>query len=182
MDIVNQINGHIKNLDQGLANSSFEQRKSLMIAILGFYFQWDNFEEVINTHVHININKNQLISDINNNTVRDYKEAIEKNNTETDVYSDNYEEPDQIDLFILDAFATAVSDVNSVKNIVTLFIGIIDVLDYYENFSADPEFWNNLLENEVAFQNEILIKLKSNKTFDPSIYKKRYHEVQFAKL
>lgn len=182
IDIVNQISKHTKSLNDGLITSSFEQRKSLTIAILGFYFQWYNFEAIINTHLQITINRKQLISDINNNNVKEYKEAIEKNNSETDVYSDSYEELEQIDVFILDALAGVISDLNSIKNLVTLFIGIIDVLDYHENFSDAPEFWNNLLEKEVAFQNEILIKLASKQTFDPSIYQKRYMEVQLGKL
>lgn len=182
MDIVNQINPHIKRLNEGLAHSSFEQRKSLTIAILSVYFKLYNFEETIKKHIGININKVQLISDISNNNVHHYKETIEKSNAEIDVYADDYEELEQIEVFILDGFTNAVSDLTITEHLVSLFIGIIDLLDYYENFSDTPEFWNNLLEKEVEFQNDILIKIKSGQTFDLSIYQKRYKEIEFDKL
>lgn len=67
-------------------------------------------------------------------------------------------------------------------NIVALFIGVIDTLDYYENFSDKPEFWNNLLEKEVKFQNEIIIQLELKQVFDALMYQKRYENVDFDEL
>ncbi|ANF52879.1 hypothetical protein A0O34_21185 [Chryseobacterium glaciei] len=182
MDIVKHINEHTKSLIEGLVGSSMEQRKSLTVALLGFYYQLPNFEETIQKYIKISAKKRQLIADINTSHVQNYQEAIEKSNAAVDVYADNYEEPEPIELFILDAFSNATSDLKFATNIAALFIGIIDTLDYYENFSDKPEFWNNVLEKEVAFQNEIISQLKSKQTFGAAIYKNRYEDVEFNQL
>jgi len=82
----------------------------------------------------------------------------------------------------LEAFADATSDLDDVKSLERLFYGIIDALDYYENFSDSPEYWNNLLEKELTFQTEVLNTLKSHDTFDISIYQKQYINVSFDEL
>ncbi|MCT2406072.1 hypothetical protein NZD88_00710 [Chryseobacterium antibioticum] len=182
MDIVKHISQHTKSLIERLDGSSLEQRKSLTVAILGFYYQLPNFEETLHKYLYIRIKKQQLIADIYNGHLQNYQAAIEKSNAIVDVYADNYEEPEPIELFILDAFAGITSDLKLSANVVPLFIGIIDTLDYYENFSDQPEFWNNLLEKEVAFQNEIINQLKSKQAFDAAIYKNRYENVSFDGL
>lgn len=182
MDIVKQINQHTKSLNDGLVGSSLEQRKSLAISILGFYFKLPNFEETIHKYIGITLKSDQLISDINKGNIQNYQEAIEKSNADVDVYADNYEEPEPIEIFILDAFESATSDLKFTTKIVALFIGIIDTLDYYENFSDRSEFWNNLLEKEVEFQNDILIQLGLNQEFEASMYQKRYENVNFDEL
>ena len=106
----------------------------------------------------------------------------EKSNDEIEVYADDYEEAEQTEIFILDAFDCAISDTKNTESLVSLFVGIIDTLDYYENFSDEPEYWNDILEKEVAFQNEMLNKIKSQELFDNSIYQKRYNNVEFAEL
>ena len=182
MDIIKQINQHNKSLVDGLVSSSLEQRKSLAISILGFYFQLPKFKETIHKYIGIKVKSYQLISDINNGHIQNYQEAIEKSNADVDVYADNYEEPEPLEIFILDAFANVTSDLKFSMNIVALFIGIIDTLDYYENFSDRSEFWNNLLEKEVEFQNDILIQLGLKQAFDASMYQKRYKNVDFDEL
>ncbi|WP_447768199.1 hypothetical protein [Sphingobacterium faecium] len=64
MDIVKHIDQHTKSLIEGLICSSLEQRKSLAIAILGFYMQLPKFRETIDKYLQIRIKKQQLISDI----------------------------------------------------------------------------------------------------------------------
>ncbi len=182
MDIVKQINQHTKSLIEGLIHSSLEQRKSLAISILGFYFQLPKFKETIQKYIQIRIKKHEVIADISDGRIEKYQEAIEKSNADVDVYSDNYEEPEPIEIFILDAFASATSDLKLSTKIVTLFTGIIDTLDYYENFSDKPEFWNNLLEKEIEFQNEILTQVRIKQAVDISMYQKRYKNVEFKKL
>jgi hypothetical protein len=182
MDIVKHISQHTRNLIEGLVHSSLEQRKSLVIALLGFYSQLPNFKGTLNQYLHININKRQLISDIRTGHLQIYLEAIEKSNADADVYADNYEEPEPIELLILDAFAGMTSDLKFSTPLVPLLIGIIDTLDYYENFSNRPEFWHQLLEKKVQFQNEILIQLRSGLVLQASMYEKRYEYVKFNQL
>lgn len=70
MDIIKQINQHTKSLVDGLVSSSLEQRKSLAISILGFYFQLPKFKGIIHKYIGIRVKKQQLISDINNGHIK----------------------------------------------------------------------------------------------------------------
>jgi len=82
----------------------------------------------------------------------------------------------------LDAFDNAVADNNKKESVVALFLGIIDTLDHYENFSEEPEYWNQLLEEEIVFQSELLTQLQSKVQLNTSIYEDRYKMVEFPDL
>lgn len=182
MDIVKYIKQHTENLQNGIIATSSEQRQNLKIVALSFYFLLPDFAETIRKYIKIDFDKKQFINDISNGNVETYQKESEKSNNEIDVYADDYEEAEQTEIFILDAFDCAISDTKNTESLVGLFVGIIDTLDYYENFSDEPEYWNDLLEKEVAFQNEMLNKIKSQELFDNSIYQKRYNNVEFAEL
>lgn len=182
MDIVKYIKQHTENLQNALVETSPEQRQKLKMTTLGFYFLLPDFEKVISKYIKIDIDRKQLAADIQQEATKIYQNASEKSNAEIDEYSADYEEPEQIEIFILDAFDNAVSDSKYTESLVGLFIGIIDTLDYYESFSEQPEYWNDLLEKEVEFQNGILTTLKTNGTFDSSIYQNRYEKVEFSEL
>lgn len=182
MDIVKHITKHTKKLQTELSKTTSKQKKNLKISTLGFYFLFPEFETTISKYIEINVEKNQLISDIINENLKDYQKATKKSNEEVDVYSDDYEEPEQIEIFILNAFENAISDIENTASLVSLFIGIIDTLDYYENFSENPEYWNNLLAEEVNRQNEILKNLNLKDEIDTLIYQKAYSKVEFSEL
>jgi len=182
MDIVKHINQHTETLQNRLTTASPEQRQNLKVATLGFYFLLPDFEEIISKYIKVDIDKTQLASDISIGNIKNHQKASEKSNAEIDVYADNYEEPEQIEIIILEAFENAVSDIENTGGLLGLFIGIIDTLDYYENFSDEPEYWNELLEKELAFQNKIMNMLKTQELFGTSIYQKRYAKVEFSKL
>ncbi|MCW3170017.1 hypothetical protein OMO38_15945 [Chryseobacterium sp. 09-1422] len=182
MDIVKYIKQHTENLQNGLAHTSTEQRQDLKVTTLGFYALLPNFQEVVSKYIKIDFDIKQLISDIKNENVENYRKQCEKSNAEIDVYSEDYEEPEQLEIFILDAFENSVSETKNIESLVGLLIGVIDTLDYYENFSDEPEYWNDLLEKEVGFQNEILTILKTKGTFNTSIYQNRYENVEFSEL
>lgn len=182
MDIVKHIKQHTENLQKGFENASPVQRKNLKLAALWFYFQLPNFELTISKHINIAITKAQLITDIDDGKVSQYRRANEHSKAEIDVYAEDYEELEQIEIFILDAFDYAIAEEEDVASLVGLFIGIIDTLDYYENFSDEPEYWNALLAAEVAFQNDMLSKLELQDNLDMSAYQKRYVDVDFNEL
>lgn len=182
MDIVKHIKQHNENLQSGLIATSPEQRQSLKVTTLGFYALLPDFEEVVRKYTKIDIDNKQLIYNIKNENVENYRKACFNSSAEIDPYSDDFEELEQIEIFILDAFENLVSETENLESLIGLFIGIIDTLDYYENFSDNPEYWNDLLEKEVEFQDEILNSLKMNGTFDTSIYEKRYENVDFSEL
>ena len=182
MDIVKHITKHTEKLKTELSKATSEQKKNLKISALGFYFLFPEFETTIKKYIEINVEKSQLISNIINENLKDYQKANEKSNAEVDVYADDYEEPEQIEIFILDAFENAISDIKNTESLVGLFIGIIDTLDYYENFSENPKYWNDLLAEEVKRQNEILKNLNIQSEIDTLIYHEAYSKVEFSEL
>jgi hypothetical protein len=62
------------------------------------------------------------------------------------------------------------------------FLLAIDILDYYENFSDNPEYWNNLLKEEIDFQQKIVEQISNGSVIDESIYFERYKEVRFDEI
>lgn len=180
MDIVQHIKQHTEDLQQGLIHCSPEQFKKLKTAVIGFYYLLPGFEDVINRYININITRDQLSADIIIENLESYQTAIAKSNAETDEYAADYEEPEDIDIFILEAFDNLVADTDNTASLVSLFIGVINTLDYYENFSDAPEYWNNLLEQELVLQKEILQAIARNELPDSSIYEKRYDKVDFT--
>jgi hypothetical protein len=179
MDILKHITKHTEKLKTELSKANSEQKKNLKISTLEFYFIFPEFEATINKYIEISIEKSQLISNIISENLKDYRKATENSNAEVDVYANDYEEPEQNEIFILNAFENAISDIKNTTSLVDLFIGIIDTLDYYENFSENPEYWNNLLVEEVNRQNEILKNLHLKSEIDTLIYQKAYSKVEF---
>lgn len=181
MDIVKHIKQHTENLQTVCDRLTAAQLKDLKPVVMGFYYQLPGFEAVIKKYIKISITKDQLTADIVKGNLESYQTAIEKTNAELDEYADDYEEPEALDIFILEALDNAVAD-TSAANLVSLFTGVINTLDYYENFSDEPGYWNNLLEQELAFQLEILSTMESNKPLSASIYQERYANVDFTAL
>lgn len=180
IDIVKHIKKHTENLQKGFKNLSVEQVKQLKLMALVFYFKLPRWQKVIEQYIKSPIDKKKLIDDIINESTTSYQEIIEKSTAEVDEYADDYEELEQIPIFILDAFENAVADNKKKESVVALFLGIIDTLDHYENFSEKPEYWNHLLEQEVGFQNEILMAVEKNEPLDIWIYQKKYNGVEFS--
>lgn len=182
MDIVKHIKQHTENLQTVCDRLTAAQLKNLKLAAIGFYYQLPGFEAVINKYIKISIIKDRLTADIINGNLENYQTAIAKTDAEMDEYADDYEEPEALDIFILEALDNAVTTTHNPANVTGLFIGIINALDYYENFSDEPAYWNNLLEQELAFQHEILSTAESNKTLPASVYQERYANVDFTAL
>lgn len=179
MDAAAIINEHTKMVQQGLLAASAEQRKNLTKTLLGFYFLLPGFEQTLGYYLKININKQSLIHDLENDRLENYRNAIEKCHAAFDEYADDFEEADRIDILIIEAFSNAISDLKNTANILGLFIGIIDILDYYEAFSDNPEYWNSLLENEISYQRKLLAGLKTNENLNSLSYPERYKAVLF---
>ncbi|SKB84159.1 hypothetical protein SAMN05660841_02631 [Sphingobacterium nematocida] len=182
MDIVQHIHRHTEDLQTGFVKLSAEQQKFLKLLALEFYFQLPEALAVIEAYMHTPIDKDKLLDDIRNGTTCWYKEIMVKRTEELDEYADDYEELEQIPIYILNAFDHAIDDNNTTEGVVQLFLDMINTLDYYENFSEEPEYWNQLLEKEVVFQREMLAALASGGRIDPLIYQKRYADVEFDTL
>ncbi|KAF5294565.1 hypothetical protein FQR65_LT19972 [Abscondita terminalis] len=80
------------------------------------------------------------------------------------------------------AFAMMVSKQDKSQALVALLSGVIELLDYYQNFSDQPEYWNAILEKEVLFQEQIMNDISTHITFDVAIYAHRYQNIEFPDL
>lgn len=182
MDIVNHIKKHTESLQNGFESLSADQIKALKLMALGFYFKLPHWQKVIEQYTNIPIDKQKLVQEINEVSTTAYQEVMEKRTAEMDEYAEDYEELEQITIFILNAFENAVADNHITECAVSMYLDIINTLDYYENFSEDPDYWHQLLEQEVEFQSALLTELPSPIKLNMATYEERYREVEFPNL
>ncbi len=182
MEIVKHIKKHTESLQKGFEKLSIDQIKQLKILALGFYFKLPHWQEVIEGYIKSPINKKKLIEDILDDSATSYKEIIEKCTAEVDEYADDYEEMEQVTIFILNAFENSVTENTRKDSLVEMYLDIINTLDHYENFSEEPEYWNQILEKEVEFQSELLVQLQSQMRLDLNTYDERYRNIKFPDL
>ncbi|MBJ9951734.1 MULTISPECIES: hypothetical protein [unclassified Acinetobacter] len=182
IDIVKIIDLHTFALKQSIEQASIEQRKSLVKAIFSFYEKLPLFYFYIEKNYKITINKSQLFDDIDHELLIDYQQKIQRSNAVIDEYTDDYETLDEIEVICLDAFAMMVAKQSKSQALVALFSAVIEVLDYYQNFSDQPEYWNAILEKEVLFQEQIIHDISSHIIFDSAIYTSQYQNIEFKCL
>lgn len=182
MNIVQIIDQHTFALKRAIELASVAQRKSLVIAIFGFYQRLPHFENIIERHYQIRIDNKQLFKDIEQENLSTYQNQIKLANAAVDEYAEDYEELEVTQMIALDVFSMMVSNQKNSKNLVALFSSVIEVLDYYENFSEDPAFWNQILEQEITFQKQIMNEISENVIVDESIYAQRYQHIEFPDL
>lgn len=112
IDIVKHIKKLTENLQKGFKDLSVEQVKQLKLMALVFYFKLPRWQMVIEQYIKSPIDKEKLIADIIRESTTSYQEIMEKSTAEVDEYADDFEELEQIPIFILDAFDNAVADNN----------------------------------------------------------------------
>lgn len=186
MNIVQIINQHHFALKRAIEQSSVQQRKSLVAAIFSFYLKLPYFKETVEKHYQIKLDQQQILVDIAQNKLSDYQAKIQQANALVDEYANDpehgYEELEALETMSLDGFFMLLSDQHDAQNLIGLFSSIIEVLDYYENFSDDPSYWNGVLAQEIAFQEKMMLEITSEKIFDESTYRERYQEIHFTDL
>ena len=182
MNIVQIIDQHTFALKRAIEQVSLIQRKSLVIAIFGFYQRIPHFENIIERHYQIRIDNKQLFKDIELENLSAYQSQIKQANANIDEYAEDYEESEATQMIVLDAFSMMVLNQKDSKKLLALFSGMIELLDYYENFSEDPAFWHQILEQEIIFQEKIMNEISEHIIFDDSIYTKRYQHIEFPDL
>ncbi|SFC51770.1 hypothetical protein [Flavobacterium phragmitis] len=107
---------------------------------------------------------------------------MEKYDTETDEYADDFVELEPMEVNILSGLENCIYSLEKPQNTPSNFLLIIDILDYYENFSDKPEYWNKLLEEEIQFQKEIAEKLSNGENLNENVYFERYKNVSFDEI
>ncbi|MGN7812519.1 hypothetical protein [Flavobacterium sp. 22076] len=181
-DIVSVISKHTAFLEDKLKQLDLNQRKSIGKAFIQFYFLLPETVECIEHHLKIKISEPKLIEDLENNTLQYFKDALKSYDAETDEYAENFEELDPMEVNIISGLENSVRAYDKSEYAVYNFLLVIDILDYYENFSENPEYWNNLLKEEIDFQQKIMEQISNGAVIDESIYFERYKEVKFDEI
>jgi hypothetical protein len=180
MDIVKIIDLHVFALKQAVEHASIEQRKSLVKAIFSFYEKLPHFYIYLEKNYQIKIDKTQLFHDIDHELLIDYQQKIQRSNAAIDEYAEDYQELDEVEVICLDAFSMMVSNQHKSQALVALFSAVIEVLDYYQNFSDQSMYWNAVLEKEILFQEQIIRDISTHIIFDTTIYANHYQNIAFT--
>ncbi|MBW1657949.1 hypothetical protein [Flavobacterium quisquiliarum] len=179
-DIVSIISKHTAFLEDQLKQINANQRKSIAIAFAQFYFLLPDVTECLEEHLNVKITKEQFIADLKNDNLQYLKEALQKYDNDIDPYSEDFVELEPIEINILSGLENCIYNPEKPQNAPSNFLLIIDILDYYENFSDNPEYWNKLLEEEIQFQREITERMANGEIPEENLYYERYKNVDFV--
>ncbi|MHC0439474.1 hypothetical protein [Flavobacterium sp. 3-210] len=181
-NILDVLSQHKVFLENNLKELKIEQRKKIAVGFAQFYFLLDNVSECVEKHLKIKITEEELINNLKNNNIQYFKDALEKYDSETDEYADEFVELDAMEINILSGLENCVFSIENSQNVLLNFLLLIDILDYYENFSDNPEYWNKLLKEEIFFQKEIVQQIKNEKSLNDNFYFDRYKDVLFDQI
>ncbi len=179
-DIVSIISKHTALLENNLKELYPLQNKRIAFAFAQFYFLLPDVTECLENRLGIRTTKDQFIKDLENNTIWYIKEALEKYDAETDEYADDFVELEPMEVNILSGLENCIYSLEKPQNVISNFLLIIDIIDYYENFSDKPEYWNRLLEEEIQIQREITERMANGEIPEENLYYERYKNVDFV--
>jgi hypothetical protein len=181
-DIVSIISKHTAFLENNLKELNPNQRKSIGSAFAQFYFLLPKTTECIDHYLKIKITKKKFLEDLENDNLYYFKEAVKKYDTETDPYADDFEELEPMEVNIISGLENCANALEKTEFAVYNFLLLIDILDYCENFSENPKYWNNLLKEEIDFQQRIVGQVSKGEIMDEKAYLERYREVPFDEI
>lgn len=181
-DIVSVISKHTIFLETQLKQIKANQGKNIAIVFAQFYFLLPDVTECLEEHLNVKITKEQFIDDLENDNLQYLKEALQKYDNDTNPYSEDFVELEPMEINILSGLENCIYNTEKPQNATSNFLLIIDILDYYENFSDKPEYWNRLLEEEIQFQKEIAEKLSNGENLNENVYFERYKNVSFDEI
>ncbi|KAF2509087.1 hypothetical protein [Flavobacterium foetidum] len=181
-DIVSVISKHTAFLEDNLKALNPNQKKSIGCAFAKFYFLLPNVSECLEEHLKIKITEEQFINDFKNNNLQYFRNLLKNYDAETDPYSEDFVELEPMEINILSGLENCAFCLEEPQINMSNFLLVIDILDYYEDFSDNPEYWNKLLEEEIQFQKEIAERLSNGENLDENIYYERYKNVPFDEI
>lgn len=181
-DIVSVISKHTAFLENKLKELNLHQRKSIGSAFARFYFLLPETTECIKHYLKIKITEKQFLEDLENDTLHYFTEAVKKYDTETDPYADDFEELEPMEVNIISGLENCANASEKPEFAVYNFLLLIDILDYCENFSENPKYWNKLLKEEINFQQKIVEQISKGEIMDEKVYFERYKEVPFDEI
>jgi hypothetical protein len=177
MNILEEYQKHCAFLQTQLSNKSETEKQTLRLTLLNFCFLIPNFEKLVAQHISITLNKTEFVSDIIQNNMESYRSAVTKAEEAIDEYTEDYEELDTIEILTLSMFDAILLE-DSSQSVFQLFNGIIELLDYYQQFSDRPNYWNTILAEELQRQKELL----ATPVVDANYYTEVYKNISFETL
>lgn len=181
-DIVSVISKHTAFLENKLLQLDLSQRKSIGKAFIRLFFLLPNAKECIKHNLKIEIEEDKILSDLENNNLQYFKDALKNYNAEIDEYADNFEELEPMEINIISGFENCVNAFQKSEYALYNFLLLIDILDYYENFSENREYWNNILKEEIEFQQRIAEQISNGESIEENIYLERYKNIPFEDI
>ncbi len=177
MEILDYYKNHCEQLKNKIEEKSEKEISELIMSVLVFYLNFENFNAIVKKNIDIDICHEKLLEDLRTNNLTFYRIAYQKTLDKIDEYADDYEELEEIELLILAGFDFAIYEDRKLA-LFHLFDGIINMLDYYEQFSERPEYWNKMLETELSNQLDLL----TQNTININFYQEKYNGIVFEKI
>ncbi len=178
MDILDVFETHCQQLQKKIADKTLDEINLLIISVLKFYLQFSEFNDIIKKHIFIDLSQKKFLEDLKTDNLEFYRIADKKAFDELDQDDEeSYVEYDSMELLLLSGFEYSLHE-NREEALFYLFDGIINILDFYEQFSDRAEYWNKILAEELANQ----LQLLDNSEIDLDFYKKKYDKMAFEKI
>lgn len=181
IDIIKTIKPHKLFLEQQLAQTTLAQRLSATASIVRFFLKLP-LKACFAKHLNIDIDDEKLVSDILNHDTGFYREAFKRFDEGMDPYADDFEELDSFELLLLEGIDSCTETMDQPAHLAQVFVNVIDTIDYYEQFSYDPDYWNLILADEIKFQKAIIDRLGKGEHLELDAYSKQYQNVVFEEL
>lgn len=181
-DIVSIISKHTAFLEDKLKQLDSSQRKSIGKAFIRLYFLLPETAECIEHHLKIKIQEDTLLNEVENNNLQYFKDALKNYSISIDPYADDFEELEIMEINIISGLENCINSAEKPEYAVYNFLLLIDILDYYQNFSESPQHWNNLLKEEIEFQQKIVEQISKGEIMDENSYFDRYKNTPFNEI
>ena len=174
---IKEYKDHCASIEASIVLRTEQYKEAIIIAIIDFCFLLPTFIPTVKEHIGVSLEARQFRNDFKFKLLEAYKLASQKAMEAMDPYTDDYEEIEAYDLLLLNLFDALLME-DSTHTILNLFNGIIELLDYYVQFSERPDYWNRLLGEELLRQIEVL----NAKQLSADFYTQAYKTVVFEKL
>ncbi|PCE62529.1 hypothetical protein [Sediminicola luteus] len=174
MDFLKEYNKHQSYLKEHINLQSERQKKEIVVALIHFCFILPSFKGLVKEHIGREVQLDRFLDDFEAQNLDEYTVASAKALGDEDPYADDFKEWDPLDLLVLNMFDYLLIE-DRTQCVLRILNGVIELLDYYHQFSDRPQYWSHLLQTELLRQKEIL---KSEKVrYD--LYTKVYSSEMF---
>ena len=182
-DIVKQIDNYLNALKVDLSELSQKDRCFFSVWCMRIVLKLPNAITIINNTYKLNLTDEGLLEHIlSAKNIGHYELLIKKSLDEMEEYADDFVEMEQLDIFVLAGFEQCIKGVNNSDDLVYAAENLINILDFYEQFTDEQEYWNNLLEQEFIGQKEFVDDILKGKPVNIDSYHEFYENVNFESL